>query len=85
MPVLNRQKGQILVEGILLMSLLLFITIWATRQMKERKWMENLVQSPWVYIAGMIETGEWLPAAQGKKLHPNNLEKNRTYDPRRSN
>lgn len=68
------EKGQILVESVLLMALLAGITVLVQSQIQRRGFLNNLIAKPWESVSGMAECGVWGPCAAGK--HP--LTRNRT-------
>lgn len=70
---MRNQRGQIVVESVLIIALLLSLTIFITQQIQSRGFLQNLVEKPWTYLQGMIENGIWAPTAVGKTLHPNDL------------
>lgn len=71
----KNQKGQVLVEAVLL--LVLVVGMWSVfaKFAKQKKWFENLISGPWQTMSGMIETGVWQPPAQSRGKHPNNFNR----------
>lgn len=70
----KNQKGQFLIEAVLLMFIFMSAFLVFSRVMKEQKVVQNLVQRPWGIIAGMIETGNWKPIGESRKIHPNRID-----------
>ena len=77
---LKNQGGQLVVEAVLLMSLLLFISYFVQTSLRETQFAQRLVAKPWEKLQGMIECGTW--QACGAGLHPNARSRQLTYDPR---
>ncbi len=73
--------GQVAIESILLMTLSLGILFAASRLMKEREVMKNLVHGPTEKLSGMVESGTWAPADEAKKNHPNLINRSLTVKP----
>jgi len=71
----RRQRGQVIIEMVLL--LVLVIGFWGafSRYAKQKKWFESLVSGPWQSMAGMIETGVWEPPPKALAKHPNNFNR----------
>jgi hypothetical protein len=67
---LNNQKGQLVVEAILLMVVLASISLFASRYLKENQIARKLSAEPWAKLSGMIECGTWNPCRGSKGMHP---------------
>lgn len=68
---LRNRNGQMTVEAVLLLTIMVgFFTI-VHRRISEKQLLSQIVSGPWSYIQGMIENGVWVPAASGKTMHPN--------------
>lgn len=80
MKILN-QKGQFLVEGILLMIVSLAVFIAGMNTLNSNHALSNMFAGPWDTIAGMIESGVWAPSAQAAKSHPNQMNRSLSLDP----
>lgn len=77
---LHNQRGQFMIEAILLMSLLVFGFVALTRSLRESNIIPNIVTESWDKVAGMSEVGVWeAPTSAAKKKHPNTF--NRFYTP----
>jgi len=70
-----QQRGQVIIEMVLL--LVLMIGLWGTfsKFAKQKKWFESLVSGPWQNMAGMIESGVWEPPQKAISKHPNNFNR----------
>ena len=67
------QEGQLLIEGLLLLCVMVFITISLSRLLKDNDLIPGLITKPWARVAGMAETGTWSEPDDGnRKKHPNN-------------
>ncbi len=69
----RNQKGQALLEGILLLAILMFMATATTKFLQEKKVAAKLVAEPWGKLAGMIECGTWAPCGAG--LHPQTMDR----------
>lgn len=69
------QRGQVIIEMVLL--LVLVVGLWGmfSNYAKQKKWFENLVTGPWQSTAGMIEAGVWEPPQKAIAKHPNNFNR----------
>lgn len=71
----QQQKGQVIIEMVLL--LVLVVGLWGlfSNYAKQQKWFENLVNGPWQRMAGMIESGVWDPPQKAALQHPNSFNR----------
>lgn len=65
------QKGQFLIEGILLMTIMLSLLLFGVKTMREKKVIASMVEGPWNYSGGMIECGIWGTSKKVCGRHPN--------------
>lgn len=77
MDLKQNQKGQIIVESMLLLVLLMGIMTFAVGQMKKMDFIKSLTVDPWARVSGMVECGVWSPCGvsagnSGGKQHPHN-------------
>ena len=72
---MKNQAGQITVEAVLIVTLLLGTTMATTRLIKERGYLASIVETPWEYLSGMMENGVWTPPELGKASHPNHIQR----------
>jgi hypothetical protein len=68
--IMKNQKGQLVLEAILLMVVFMGLSTLLTNYLKENKVAARLVSEPWGKLSGMIECGVWQPCAGNKGLHP---------------
>lgn len=80
---LRNERGQFVIEAVLLMVVSVSILLFGLRYLKENKIMGNLVSGPWDKTAGMIESGSWNPADEAAKKHPNQIDRSLSLDPTR--
>jgi hypothetical protein len=68
----RHQTGQVAVESILLIFVLLSLTLFVMREMKKIDYISSLVQRPWSTLAGMIESGIWAKGGvvSARQQHP---------------
>jgi hypothetical protein len=81
MKPLQNHRGQFLVETVLMMTVMVGLFVFATSQLRERKYMAKLIGGPWQKISGMIESGVWEEPAKAKTLHPNQINRSNSLDP----
>lgn len=72
---LRNQSGQITIEAVLIVTLLLGTTMATTRIIQDQGFLASLVERPWQHLAGMMENGVWGPPEQGRALHPNHIQR----------
>ena len=68
---LRSQSGQMIIESILIMAILLGVTTMTTRYLRDNETIAQLITGPWDMLAGMIQNGVWAPQDKAKVLHPN--------------
>jgi hypothetical protein len=78
--VANR-KGQFVIEGVLLMVVMLGIFIASMSALRDSKFLAKMVTGPWDKVAGMMESGVWLPAKDARQKHPNQKDRTISLDP----
>jgi len=79
---LKNERGQFVIEAVLLMVVSISFLLLGLRMLKENNAMSNLVQGPWQKVAGMIESGSWRPADEAAKKHPNQIDRSLSLDPK---
>jgi hypothetical protein len=70
---LQNQSGQLVVEAVLLLALLVGISMLVTSRLKRSNFAQNLVTSPWEKMSGMVECGNWGKCAAG--FHPSSINR----------
>jgi hypothetical protein len=78
---LKNEKGQFLIEAVLLMVFSVSLLLFGLKQMQDGKVMENLISGPWKKVAGMIESGVWETADKAAAKHPNQRSRLLSVDP----
>lgn len=68
-------KGQVLIEAVLLLTLLVGMWSLFSRYAKQKKWFDSLVNGPWQSMSGMIETGVWDSPQKARAKHPNSFNR----------
>lgn len=80
---LKNIRGQMLIEGVLLMVFSIGLLTVGVRILKGQNMTQSLVSGPWKKTAAMIETGTWSQSpTQGRSLHPNTGMRSRALDPK---
>lgn len=67
---LANQKGQQVVEAVLIMVVLLAFTLMVGRYFKDNDVLRQLITGPWVAMSGMLQNGVWLAPEKGNLSHP---------------
>jgi hypothetical protein len=78
----NNQRGQFLIESVLLMIVMLSIFIASTNALKDSHFLAKLIEKPWGRVQGMIECGVWGPPQAACKLLPGQTQRNNSLDSR---
>lgn len=76
--IIANQRGQMTIEMILIMTILLGIGLAVSNYAKEKGWMSALVEGPWKPMQGMIEEGVWAPTAKAKSMSPHLVKRRAT-------
>ena len=74
------QSGQLVVEAVLIIVALMFVTFMVASYFKDKEFVKKLISGPWVSLAGLIEDGVWLPLGQSATSHPNGHGRHVTID-----
>jgi hypothetical protein len=69
------QSGQVLVESVLLMTLLVFVSFAIVEGLEEMDFMGGVLKGPWSNMQGMIEAGVFADARQARSRHPGHLDR----------
>lgn len=77
---LNNQQGQMAVESILIMAVLVIIFTQVVQPLVSDQ-IGQIVSRPWVHIQGMVETGIWEPIGEARIKHPNNYHRHVSTNP----
>lgn len=69
---IQNNRGQFLIEAVLLVTLSLGLLVWSTRYFREKKIIAKAVEGPWSRVSTMTESGIWAPNnATNIRNHPN--------------
>jgi hypothetical protein len=71
----KNQSGQMVVEAVLLMSVLLGGIYFVGNEMRSRNFIAQLVSGPWLSLAGMIQNGVWGAPSDTTVQHPNSFHR----------
>lgn len=72
---LKNQRGQAMVESILIAALLVTVAVTASKVLRDAGFARKMLETPWSYLAGMMENGVWMPADKGHAFHPNHIDR----------
>lgn len=78
----RNNKGQFVIETVLLMIVMVGFFIAGTTKLKESKALAKMIAGPWEQVSGMIESGVWDSPDAARKKHPNQIERSLSLDPR---
>jgi hypothetical protein len=67
---MKNERGQFVLEGILLMVVFMGIVAMVTSFFNKNEVLQNLVKAPWKNLAGMLQNSEWAPPEKGMDNHP---------------
>ncbi|HWU42237.1 MAG TPA: hypothetical protein VN132_02325 [Bdellovibrio sp.] len=59
--VANNRRGQMVIESVLLMIVMLSIFIASVNALRDGQFLAKLIGRPWGQVAGMLECGVWGP------------------------
>ncbi len=77
---LKSQSGQMLVESILILSVLLTFFLILVTQLRNQQVAAQLVHAPWVHLSGLLQNGVWGPSQNHLGAHPENSSRQRTLE-----
>ena len=78
----KNQKGQIVIESVLLAVLTMAIVMTTFNYLRDNKFLAKLIDGPWQKVAGMLECGVWDTQAKACTKHPNQLARSLTLNPK---
>ena len=67
----KNQAGQLIVEAVLIIVLLLAVTFTVANFFKKQELIKQLISGPWQSLAGLIENGVWGTPEKTAVSHPN--------------
>lgn len=74
---LKSQSGQLAIEAVLIVVLLLSLSLFASKWLRDNEVLAKMISGPWKHIAGMMATGNWQPTddaiAEGTHPHLNTM------------
>jgi hypothetical protein len=77
---LKNQKGQMTMEAVLLLVIMVSMFTVVHRQISSRNLLSTIVRGPWEYVGGMISNGVW-KAGNTKEMHPNVFKRRASPEP----
>lgn len=78
---LKNNKGQFVIESVLMMIVTIGFFMWATSELRNSKFLAKMIGGPWEKVAGMIESGVWDSADAARSKHPNQMKRSLSLDP----
>lgn len=78
--IVRNNKGQFLIETVLMMIVMVGLFIAATSKLRETKALAKMIGGPWEQVSGMIESGVWDGPEAARKKHPNQINRSLSLD-----
>ncbi len=75
----SHNKGQAIVEAVLLLVLFISAALLVQSAFRERGFLSRIIGAPWTSIKSMVEKASWSP----KALHPNHTDMHTSTDPKK--
>lgn len=75
------QRGQIMIEYLLLALVSLGLLSAALKYFRDTRTLDQVANTTWSGVAQMSEYGNW--PTPGDAVHPNSSKRTRTWDPQR--
>lgn len=72
---LKEQSGQMIVESVLIMTMLVGFAYIVTSYFRSNEVLASLISSPWTNLSGVIQNGTWAPPTQNMRQHPNDMDR----------
>lgn len=67
----KNQKGQAIVEALLIMIIFLGIGLMVMSFFKDQEVLAKLVKGPWQSLSGVLQNGTWGEPSKTTIMHPN--------------
>lgn len=77
----NNQRGQFLIESVLLIVVMVGIFMAGTNALRDKKFLAKLIGGPWEQVQGMIECGVWGPPKKSCAKLPGQTSRTISMDP----
>ena len=74
---IKNQKGQAVIENVLITVLVFGLAYFVLNYMKDNEWMNSIIEAPKEYVQGMARSGVWVRVRGDNDLqfHPNNIDR----------
>jgi hypothetical protein len=72
---LNNQKGQTVVEGVLLLLVFVTLATIVSREFRDNQLLARMVSAPWDRLSGMIQNGVWEVPDESNSKHPAHIDR----------
>lgn len=69
-PSHNNEKGQLVIEFVLLMVLVLGAVTLIKKQFSEKQILSQMISGPWASVSFMMENGTWDKKKSPDEAHP---------------
>jgi hypothetical protein len=66
------QRGQLVIESVLILSLLVALGAVVAVGFKNNDLFSNMVSAPWKSLSGLLQNGVWSPPERSMAQHPAN-------------
>lgn len=78
----SNRKGQFVIEAVLLMIVMLGVFMGGMNVLRDSNFLAKMITGPWDRVAGMMESGVWLPAKDARQKHPNQKNRSISLNPK---
>ncbi len=78
--VVKNNKGQTVVEAVLLIAVFVLVATTVSRQFRDNQLLARVISGPWDSLSGMIQNGVWSPPSESDVSHPGHLERRLSTD-----
>lgn len=72
---LINRRGQMVIELVLMMTVLLGFVFLVSSSFRDNNFVAQLVSGPWQNLAGMMQNGVWATPEAGMSQHPNSYNR----------
>lgn len=70
-PSLKNQSGQLIIEGVLIIVVLMAVTFAAGKYFKDKEVVKSVITGPFENLAGLLQNGVWGAPGKTASSHPN--------------
>ena len=80
MNLTKNQKGQMTVEAVLIIVLLVGLAAGVSSAFRSNEFVATLVSEPWRQLSGMIQNGNWGSPDATRSDHPSSLDRHSSME-----